>query len=120
MLQKTFTLPNQSSGNSIRVRYTHIDLNAREASAHFYLYVSASAPKDCPLCLIATLRLTGAKFDEYFSAEALAALSNPGTDPVRTQFYLAALANEPVSVGGGITQTEFADLGGFTDAQSVI
>ena len=120
MLQKTFTLPNQSTGNSIRIRYTHLDLNAREASSHFYLYTNATTPKDCPLCMIAGLRLSGAKFDQYFSAEALAALSNPGTDQVRTQFYNAALAGEAVSVGGGLTQTEFAALGGFADAESVI
>ena len=110
-LEKSITLPNGASGNYIRVSFYRWDRDAKEASAHLMLYGSAalatSAPAS-PLCLIAKLRLGGAKFDEYLGAAALAALAAPGPDPVRDQLYAAAKA-EPLLAGGGLTTVSLAD-----------
>lgn len=111
--QKSFTLPNGAVGNYIRLTAYFWDRTTKEASAHFSLFASsayaASAP-DQPLCLVAKLRLTAGEFDFYLSTAALAALENPGPDPVREQLYKAAKL-EPLQPGGGLTrdQVSFAD-----------
>ena len=110
-LIKSFTLLNGAAGNYVRVGYYHCDHVAREASAHLMLYVSAAqrlAAPDAPLCLIAKLRLQGATFDTYLGTAALAALADPGPDPVRDQLYAAAQAEELLA-GGGLTAVSLAD-----------
>lgn len=113
-LHKSITLPNESAGNHIRIRYYNRDDNAKECSAHFYLYVNSSTPANKPLVLIGKLRLKGAKFDEYLSTAALAALPTPGPDPTRTALYLAAKAGEPMQAGGELTDAQL-DLTDATD-----
>lgn len=111
-LQKSITLPNGSTGNYIRLGTYVVDRLSREASAQFMIHGSAalaeSAP-DSPLCMIAKLRLNGAKFDEYLSSEALAAVGQN----IVEQLYVAAKA-EPLLAGGGLTQAQL-DLSDATD-----
>lgn len=111
-LQKTISLPNGASGNYVRVGTYAIDRLTREASIQFMLHgsaaLAASAP-DAPLCMIAKLRLNGAKFDEYLSSEALAAVGQN----IVEQLYVAAKA-EPLLAGGGLTQAQL-DLSDATD-----
>jgi hypothetical protein len=110
-LQKTITLANSAQGNYIKIAFHRWDGIAREASAHFHLYADEdardAAPSE-PLCLIAKLRLTGDKFDEYLSTDALAALVAPGPDPIRDQLY-EAVKVEPFSIGGGLTTLDLSD-----------
>lgn len=105
-LQKSITLPNGSVGNYIRLTQIAYDRTTKEASACLMLFTSAayaaSAP-DQPLGQIAKLRLQGAKFDEYLSTAALAAMPTPGPDPMRTALYNAAQA-EPILPGMGFTR----------------
>lgn len=79
-LQKTIQLPSGVSGNYIRLSSIgEWDPIAKSASFHFALYLSqASRAAGCsPLIAnpIAKLRLCGAKFDQYASAENLSAAS---------------------------------------------
>lgn len=105
-LTKSLTLPNGQTGNYIQVGAYSWDRLTREVSAHFMLFTSAafaaSAP-DAPICLLAKLRLTGDKFDEYLGAAALAALDAGIKDPVRYQLY-EAVKVEPIVAGGGFRQ----------------
>lgn len=105
--RKLTTLPNSASGTYIRLSAYRWDRVTREASAHFHLYASptaAQATPGSPLCLIAVLRLSGAKFDEYMSPGALDA---PGGSALK-QLYAAA-RSEPLIAGGELTQVDFAD-----------
>lgn len=115
-LQKVIALPNGSSGNYIRFGAYSWDDLAKEASAHLLLYVSEAqriaAPR-APLCLLAKLRLSGDKFDEYLSTAVLEGLGDPGPDPVRDQLYQAAQA-EPLVPGGGLTAAQI-DLSDAVD-----
>lgn len=113
-LQKSITLPNSAAGNYIRLTFYRHDAIARELSAHFMLYASAAAriaaPTE-PLTMVAKLRLSGAKFDQYLSTAALTALSNVGPDRVAAAVYVAAKA-ETLIAGGGLT---VLDLSAATD-----
>jgi hypothetical protein len=103
-LQKTFTLPNGTAGNYIRLAEPNVDYIHRTASAHFVLYVSASARNGAPLAhlgLLAKLRLAGPKFDEWLGLAALAAVPAGTPDPLRYRLYLAA-RTEPLLPGFGL------------------
>lgn len=104
-LTKSITLPNGAAGNYIRLSACTWDRTTREASAHLHLFLSsaqaAAAPSN-PLCLLAKLRLTGAKFDTYLSHAAL-----EGTT-VAAQIYTAALV-EPLNPGAGLTSLDLSD-----------
>lgn len=107
-LQSSVTLSNGVSGNYIRITGFWWDRLAKEASAHFCLYASqsyANSAPDMPLCLVAKLRLNGDKFDQYLSSDALAALENPGQDPIRDQLYSASKV-EALQPGGGLTRDD--------------
>lgn len=112
-LQKTITLRNGQSGNYIKLGPYFLDPLVKEASAQFMLHTdathAASAP-DFPICMIAKLRLQGAKFDEYLASAVL----NAGGVTTAAKLYTAAKA-EPLIAGGGLTQAEL-DL---TDAADV-
>ena len=88
--QKIIALPTGVSGSYSRITNFYWDRNAREASAHFALYLNqATSVTGQPLVpLIAKLRLYGARFDEYLGATALAASDHD----VIAQLYLAARA----------------------------
>jgi len=106
-LSKTITLPNGAAGNYIRLGSYSWDRLTREASAAFLLHTSqalAAAAPSAPLCLIAVLRLNGAKFDAYLSN---AALEREGKTVVEA-FYDAAKV-EPLIAGGELTSISLAD-----------
>lgn len=110
-LQKSFLLPDGREGDYVRVGpFTH-DRCIREVSVIFQLYRSAayaeSAPGQPIVPILAQLRLTGAKFDQWVSNEALAATGKT----LLAQFYAAAKveylkANVPPAEGQA---TIFAD-----------
>lgn len=105
--QKTTTLPNTAAGNYIRLSAYRWDRLTREASAQFLLFATeaaADAQPKSPLCLVAVLRLEGAKFDEYLSNAALAV---EGVT-VAGQLYEAAKA-ETLIAGGGLTEVDLSD-----------
>lgn len=115
-LQKSITIENGATGDYIRIGLAPIDWMTREASVHFMLYASEAwraAHPEAPLCLIAKLRLEGAKFEEWLGEAALAALVDPGADPVRDQLYAAAKV-EPLQPGGGLRIDEL-DLSDAVD-----
>ena len=104
-LQKTITLPNGASGNYIRLGAYTWDRVSRECSAHLLLFTTAaqaSSYPSAPLCLIAKLRLTGAKFDEYLGNSALEEAT------AAAQIYAAAKA-ETLLAGAGLTSVVLAD-----------
>ena len=106
-LQKSITLPNTAAGDYIRLGGYRWDRMTREASAHFHLFGSAAAASinpQSPLCLIAVLRLEGAKFDQYLSNAVLEATEAT----IAGQLYLAA-RSEPLIAGGGLTAVALAD-----------
>ncbi len=112
-LKKPIKLPNGATGDYIQVGAYSWDRMTKEASAHLVLFASkkqASANPEAPLCLLAKLRLTGAKFDEYLSNEVL----EGGGATVIRQLYAAAKV-EPLRPGGGITVAELT-LADATDA----
>lgn len=95
--QKTLILPSGVSGNYSRISSFSWDRSVREASATFALYVDAAAASSGKAALvpvIAKLRLSGAKFDQYLGNSTLV-----GQD-ILGQLYLAAKA-EPVSCDFG-------------------
>lgn len=99
--QKLITLPNSTSGNYIRLAFFRCDFIAREVSAHFVLYASAAARlanSTESLCIIAKLRLEGAKFDQYFSAAIV---------DQAAAIYIAA-KSEPLIAGGGLTTLDLS------------
>ena len=79
-------------GTYIQIGYHHWDRVAAEASAHFHLYETQAVAHELPhqplRGRMATLRLEGAKFQQYLSTEALAA--RPAADPVRAALSAAA------------------------------
>jgi hypothetical protein len=89
-LEKTINLPSGVSGNYHRMVAFTWERGTRQASAHFALYKdAATAIAGEPLRpIVAKLRLSGEKFDEYLSAAALAAADGD----VVAQLYLAARA----------------------------
>jgi hypothetical protein len=93
-LQKSITLANGATGNYIRVNAYRWDKGIREASALLALYtnatLAASAPGSPLVPIVAKLRLSGAKFDQYLGNAALDALPASTRDKVREQFYAAA------------------------------
>ena len=105
-LSKTLSFPNGTSGSYIRLTSYRWDRTLREASAIFALFADAdhaASAGDTPLlAVLAKLRLTGAKFDQYLGNAALA-----GHD-VLGQLYLAAKA-ERLIPGGGLTSLNLAD-----------
>lgn len=106
-LRKQTTLPNSVTGNYVRLTAYRWDRSTKEASAHFHLYASAAAAAaapSSPLCLIAVLRLSGAKFDEYLAPSILDTL---GRNAIQ-QLYLA-VRNEPLIAGGGLTEMRLDD-----------
>ena len=110
-LQKIIALPNSASGNYIKVGAFTWDVLTRESSCHLMLFASAAAAASAPaapLAMIGKLRLNGAKFDQYLSTAALAALPSPGPDPIRDQLYAAAKA-EPLVPGAGLTAIDLSD-----------
>jgi hypothetical protein len=103
-LQKTVSLPNYTSGDYIVLREFSADYFAREMSAHFYLYASATAREAAPISsmgLIAKLRLSGDKFDQWLSTATLAALDADTPDRLRHQIYQAVKV-EPLLPGLGL------------------
>ena len=106
-LQKTIALPSGVSGNYIRLSAYRWDRATREASAMFHLYKDAAQAANAPaspLCLIAKVRLFGAKFDEYLGN---AVLGQPGVT-VAGQLYEAA-KNEPINAGGDLTILDLSE-----------
>lgn len=98
--RKSISLPNGARGEYIRLGAFTWDRLARQASAHLMLYADAShasCPSAAPLCLIAKLRLAGAKFDAYLSNTVLDA----GAATIVGQLYAAAKV-EPLIAGGGL------------------
>jgi len=117
-LQKTFNLPNGATGNYIQVGPFTSDRVTKTASADFLLFASAAwaaAHPEAPLCVIARLALSGAKWEERLAESVLAELEDAGSNPVVHQFYEAAKAGEPLRAGGGLTQAEAT----LTDATDV-
>jgi len=109
-LQKTITLPNGAVGNYIQLVTAAADYSAKYVPVEFALFMDAahavSNPTN-PLCpLIAKMRLDGAKFDQYISTVALAAIT--ADDPFRASLYAAAKA-EPLLAGGGLTSIDLSD-----------
>lgn len=111
-LQKSITLPNGATGNYIRLGPYFVDPLVKEASAQLMLHTNAayaaSAP-EMPLCMIAKLRLQGAKFDEYLANSVL----NVDGVTLAGKLYEAAKA-EPIIAGGGLTQAQL-DLSDAAD-----
>lgn len=106
-LQKSITLPNGAAGNYVRVGPYTWDPIAKESSAHLLLFVSAAqrtANPTASLCLIAKLRLIGAKFDQYLANSVL----DGETVTVLGQLYAAAKL-EPLVAGGGLTDVDLSD-----------
>ena len=104
---KNITLPNGTSGNYIRVGSYRWERLTSEASAQFLLYASqaqAEAAPSSPICLIAVLRLNGAKFADYLSSAALEASGKT----ILGAIYLAA-KKEPLNAGGELTAISFTD-----------
>lgn len=105
-LQKSITLPNGVTGNYIRIGAHLWDRSTKEASCRLFLFTSAAyaaSRPDQPLCLLAVIRLRGAKFDHYLSNTALA---GQGVT-VLGQCYAAAKA-EPLLPGGGLSRAELS------------
>lgn len=105
-LQKSITLPTGATGNYIRIGAYTWDRMTREASAHLVLHTSAAqaaARPDAPLCIIAKVRLAGAKFDAYLGNSIL---SDAGVNVLR-KLYEAA-KSEPLQPGGGLTRGELS------------
>lgn len=110
-LEKTFNLPNGATGNYVRIGMHTWDGLAKEASAHLVLHTSAAqraANPSAHLGLVAKLRLTGQKFDDYLSTTALRALESAGPDPIRDQLYAAA-KTESLVAGSGLTSVDLSD-----------
>ncbi|PTX95779.1 hypothetical protein [Opitutus sp. ER46] len=111
-LQKSITLPNGATGDYIHISEYARDVDNRYVSCHLNLFTSAAhyasqpAPKQ-PICLIAKLRLSGAKYDAYLSTAALAAVADT-EDAVRAQLYVAAKV-EPLIAGGGLQSISLVD-----------
>ncbi len=117
-LQKTFNLPNGATGNYIQVGPFTSDRITKTATADFLLFASAAwaeAHPDAPLCVIARLRLSDAKWDQWLAESVLAELEDAGSNPVVHQFYEAAKAGEPLRAGGGLSQSDVT-LTDATDA----
>jgi hypothetical protein len=105
-LKKKITLPSGASGDYISVGAYTWDQITREASAHLMLHASAAqaaARPDAPLCLIAKVRLSGDKFDEYLGKKVLV---SKGVTALG-QIYEAAKAEELIP-GGGLTRDELS------------
>lgn len=104
---KNITLPNGTSGNYIRVGSYRWERLTNDASAQFLLYVSqaqAEAAPSSPLCLIAVLRLNGAKFGDYLSSASLEASGKT----ILGAIYSASKI-EPLIAGGELTAISFTD-----------
>lgn len=108
-LKKIITLRDTTTGSYIRLDGFRWNRTARDASADFVLFATPAAAEAgaTPLlngAVIAVLRLSGAKFDQYLSNEAL------GGHEIAEQLYAAAKA-EPalLDAGGGLTAITFAD-----------
>jgi hypothetical protein len=94
--QKTF-IKHGVPCNYVKIGYVAPNYVTREITVHFALYYSAEAaaadPKAPLVPILAKLRLKAAKFEQWLSAEAIAA--NSAEDPFRGQLYAAAKA-EPI------------------------
>lgn len=89
-LVKSISLPTGVTAEYFRMVAFSWDRSTREASAHFALFKdAATAANGQPLVpVVAKLRLSAGKFDEYLSTGAMAAASGD----VVAQLYLAAKA----------------------------